>query len=260
MASSDLSVSVVTPTFNSAEYLGGCIESIAKQSSPPIEHIVVDGGSSDDTVELLESSHTIWISEPDEGMYDAVNKGIRIATGEIVGYVNSDDRLNPETLELVNLAFSADSNVDFVFGYCTYVDQLDRKLATFRPSPFALRFRNKVRITFAQPTVFWRRRIHDEIGYFDSSLKTAADAEFFYRLLNGGYRGKLIKRPLARFMVRPDALSVASSELMSTEMESIRAANNVAASNMRYIVNELAFYSLNAIAYAKYFVNKRVRA
>lgn len=252
-------ISVVTPTFESAEYLGGCIDSVAKQSVPPIEHIVVDGGSSDCTVELLKSSQTIWISEPDEGMYDAVNKGIRLATGEIVGYVNSDDRLNPEALEAIEHAFRSNPDVKFVFGYCTYVDRLDRKLATFKPSPLALRFRSRVRITFAQPTVFWRRKLHDEIGYFDSSLKTAADAEFFYRLLSGSYRGYLIRLPLARFMVRSGALSVASSELMSAEMKSIYAANNVKNVDIRYIANELAYYSLNAIAYAKYFVNKRVR-
>ena len=96
-------VSIITPTLNQGRTIGATLESVRRQTYSRIEHIVIDGGSSDSTSDILAAAHQasglIWRSEPDRGMYDAVNKGLRLATGEIVGYLNSDDLLLPWAVE-----------------------------------------------------------------------------------------------------------------------------------------------------------------
>ena len=213
--------------FNAEKYLTGCLESVSNQSFHSAEHIVVDGGSTDGTLDILKHNSARWISEPDDGMYDAINKGLNLASGEIVGYINADDRYYPDSLSIVQERFRTNPEIDFVCGYCTYIDEQGRKLATFRPSPMAFRFLGNVRITFAQPTVFWRKRVLSEIGLFNAEYKTAGDAEFFYRLLNGPYLGQLIKLPLAKFTVRADSLSAVMNREMGSEIANIRSENGI---------------------------------
>lgn len=220
---------------------------------------MVDGASTDGTVDLLKTAGVKWISEPDNGMYDAINKGLQMANGEIVGYVNADDRLTDGALQSIHSAFTSDPSTDFVFGRCTYVDSAENTLATFKPSPLALRLRSECRITFAQPTVFWRRRLHGQVGYFNSEFKMAGDADFFYRLMSGKFRGRSIDMPLATFMVREDALSTAMAREMAEEMKQIRATHDVRIVSAPYFANEIAYYLVNAKAFLQYFWRRRIR-
>ena len=224
-----------------------------------VEHIVVDGASTDGTVELLKEAGVRWISEPDNGMYDAINKGLLMANGDIIGYVNADDRLTDGALKIIYNVFASDTSIDFVYGRCTYVDSSGSSLATFRPSPLSLRLRARCRITFAQPTVFWRRSLHDHIGYFNSEFKTAGDADFFYKLLSGRFRGRSINKTLATFMVRDDALSTASAREMHEEMKRIRATYRVSRISAPYLANEIGYYLVNIKAYLQYFWRRRIR-
>src|SRR6188472_1896098 len=116
-------ISVVTPTFNSINTLLETIESVSSQKYPNLEHIVIDGGSTDGTVDLLKKFPDLrWYSEKDEGHYDAMNKGIRIATGEIVNILNADDCYRPGVLDKVGRAFAENSDWDGLFGDIVYVD------------------------------------------------------------------------------------------------------------------------------------------
>lgn len=201
-----MKVTVITPTYNCAAYLPGAIESVSAQTWGRVEHIVVDGGSTDGTVRLLALyPHLKWISEPDAGMYDAINKGIRLASGELLAYLNADDRYYPYTVETVVRAFAADPGLDFVYGPCTYIDERGRSLFVLRPLPYPL-LRWSIRLLWPQPTCFWRRRVHDRVGFFDTAFRALGDADFFSRLLLHGLRGRLVHVPLAKFMLRQGSL------------------------------------------------------
>lgn len=202
-----MKVSIVTPSYNCAAYLRGTIESVMGQRYVPIEHIVVDGGSSDGTVEILRSyPHLRWVSEPDSGMYDAINKGIRMASGEIIGYLNADDRYFDHTVVTVVEAFHSNPQIDFVYGYCEYTDTRGHPLFVLRPLPYTLA-RRSLRILWPQPTCFWRKRIHERVGFFDTALRALGDADFFARMIVAGLHGMLVRKTLAKFMLRCDCLS-----------------------------------------------------
>jgi len=122
-------ISVVTPSFNSATTIRETIESVATQDHKNWEHIVVDGGSTDGTVDILRShSHLIWTSEKDEGHYDAMNKGILRAKGEAVVILNADDYFRPRALRQVAEALASHSEWDAVFGDVVFVDEQGRKI------------------------------------------------------------------------------------------------------------------------------------
>lgn len=134
---SRLLVSIVTPTYNSALYLRQTVESVAKQVYQPIEHIVVDGGSSDGTLRIVQDyPHIRRISEPDTGMFDAINKGLRMARGSILAYLNGDDLYFPDTVERVVAHFEKYPEAGLVFGYCRYIDPDGKELFVRRYPEF----------------------------------------------------------------------------------------------------------------------------
>lgn len=203
-----MNVSIITPCYNSSRFIRGAIESVLHQTAGRVEHIVCDGGSTDGTVDILrEYTHLKWISEADRGMYDAINKGIRLATGDIIAYLNSDDRYLPNAVETVLESFGKYPKSEFVYGYCEFINLEEESLYVIKPlSYFWAKY--SLRILWIQPAWFWRREIHNRIGYFDESLKGASDADFMRRLVVGGFQGRLVRKPLAKFMLRDDSLAV----------------------------------------------------
>ena len=173
-------VSIITPSFNSHKYIEGTIRSVMGQNYPNIEHIIVDGASSDGTIDILMKydRQIKWISEPDKGMYEAINKGFSIAKGEILTYINSDDLYYSENVvNTVVDAFEKNKSIDFIYGHCAFMDDYGTLLYIYK-APF---FHRKIalayhRIIFHQPTCFWRKTIHTE---FDTSFKFAGDSKFF---------------------------------------------------------------------------------
>jgi len=250
-------VSVVTPTYNDSRYLKENIESVLRQSYENVEHIVIDGDSSDGTVDILKSYSQIkWISESDDGMYEAVNKGIQMASGNVVGYLNADDRYFSYTLELVCNYFKENLDVDFVYGYCTYVDTNERPICTFRAAPFMPRLLTRARIPWAQPTCFWRRSVHEKVGYFDETMKCAGDGDFFRRMLACGLKGKLIRKPLVKFMARDDCLSKTMAPTIEREIYEIAKRYSLRKGNGLYLCNEIIHYLLNIDSFFLYMKSK----
>ena len=196
-------VSIISPSFNKGEFIEECIESIQRQSYPNWEHIVVDGGSNDQTIQILRRySHIRWISEPDGGMYNAINKGIGLARGDIIAYLNCDDRYFPSTLRRVVKEFATSEIIDFVYGYCGYIDKSGAELFFMRSIPyFPFLLKKMPRIPWAQPSTFWRRAVHDKIGTFDEQFMIVGDFEFFGRMIRRGCRGKLVRAKLSQFML-----------------------------------------------------------
>lgn len=195
-------ISIITATYNSAATVRDTFESVALQTYPDIEHIVVDGVSTDDTIAIANSyPHIARIAVgKDKGIYDAMNKGIGLTTGEVVGILNSDDLYTgAEVIEKVMRLF-ADPLVDAVYGDLLYVNQKDTskvvrtwKSGSFKRSNFYYGWMPP------HPAFFVRKRVYDQYGDFSLALRTAADYEIMLRFL---FKNKIEVRYLPEFLVK----------------------------------------------------------
>lgn len=185
-----MKISLITVTFNSAATLRDTIESVLAQSYPEIEYIIIDGASKDQTVSVIKAHESRfegrlhWISEPDKGLYDAMNKGIRMATGDIVGIINSDDFYHrTDVIEKVAEAFK-EKEVEAVYGDVRFVnpDNLDKTVRYYSSRNFTPR---RFRFGFmpAHPTFFTYKKYFDDFGYYKTDYKIAADYELLIRFL-----------------------------------------------------------------------------
>lgn len=219
-----LFVSIVTPTYNRADLLRWTMASIRNQSFDNFEHIIVDGGSTDGTRELLHKAVGTypmrWSSEPDEGMYQAINKGLAQARGDIVAYLNSDDLYFPWTLETVVAAFEANPDAHFVFGDVLAVDDATGEAQIYWMLPFDLDFIRRSGY-LAQPGVFWRRRVLEELGPFDETLRYVADCDYWMRA-GDRYRFLKIDEFLAVERLHHSTLRESVGEPLWKELERVR--------------------------------------
>lgn len=178
-------VSIVTPSYNQGRFIEETVLSVKNQDYPDIEHIIVDGGSTDDTLEILkryEGTYNLrWISEPDEGQADAVNKGFDMAQGEIIGWLNSDDvYFDTGTISAVVEAFQKHPEADVVYGDCAYIWE-DGTILRIQCVP-GFRYSRLLRGCFLeQPAVFFRRHVV-ESHKLDVRLKVAIDYEYWLRI------------------------------------------------------------------------------
>lgn len=182
-----MKVSIITATMNSEKYLSDCIESVRRQNYKNIEHIVIDGKSSDGTLEIIEknSDHiSYWISETDRGMYDAINKGIQMATGDIIGILNSDDMFaSADAVRSIVDCFE-NNNVDSVYGDLVYVDPKNtQKIIRYWKGISYKRSRFRYGWMPAHPTFYIRRDLIQQYGLYENHYYTAADYEFMARYL-----------------------------------------------------------------------------
>lgn len=200
-------ISIITPVYNMLPYIRPCIYSVHDQSVDG-EHIVVDGGSIDGTKELLgEMVFVRSLSEKDNGMYDALNKGLAMAKGNIIGHLNADEQYLPGVLSYVVDFFEKNPDVDYVVGDFLVIDEKG-KLIAYRKSfaPFWPFFFSNYLYTFTC-TLFYRKRVAEQLQY-DSQLKSIADVDFFYRLQQQGFRGVHLRKFMATFMHTGNNLSV----------------------------------------------------
>ena len=135
---------------------GRTIDSVLGQSYPHVEYVVIDGASTDDSVPILQSygRRLRWLSEPDRGQADAINKGLALGTGDILAYLNSDDVLLPDALDRVVACFRRHPDADVVYGRAWFIDEDDRRTGAYRTAPFSLR-RLAEDSCLCQPAVFW---------------------------------------------------------------------------------------------------------
>ncbi len=172
-------ISVITVTKNSEKFLEENLISLKNQTYRNFEHIIIDGKSSDKTVDIIKKNSeqiSYWVSEEDNGLYDAMNKGIRNATGDIIGILNSDDIYYPKALSIVNNYFSIHSDIDFLFGS---VDKY-KLMHGFYPE--------KIKWTFGFYTThsigfFIKRQAQLNLGFYDTQYKYSADYDLFYRMI-----------------------------------------------------------------------------
>ena len=182
-------ISIITPSYNQVEYIEKAITSVLHQSYANKEHIIIDGGSTDGTLSILQKYDAIrWLSEKDRGQSHAFNKGFALADGEIIGWLNSDDLYDKEVFTLIAEAFDNNPNVVAVYGGCINIDQHDRPLEVI-PVP-ECSFKTMLRQGYSvipQPSVFIKRKyLAEESFVLDEKLNYSMDYDLFLRLLKKG--------------------------------------------------------------------------
>ena len=182
-----MKISIITVTLNSERYLAECIQSVVNQTHPHIEHIIVDGGSTDRTLGIIEEQKgnlAQWISEKDNGMYDALNKGMAMATGDVVGILNSDDILASQDVIATIAQNFTTNNVDSIYGDLVYVypSDLSRIKRVWKGYNYS---RRKFAYGWmpAHPTFYVKRELITQLGGYQTHYFTAADFEFMARYL-----------------------------------------------------------------------------
>lgn len=180
-------VSIVTPSYNQGRFIRRTIDSVLSQSYLNIEYQVVDGGSTDETVEILRSygERLRWVSEPDQGQADAINKGLAQTSGEIRAYLNSDDTLAPGAIERVVHFFQEHPECDLVYGDADYIDADDKVTGRYKTAEYSLD-KLAADCIICQPAAFWRRRMAERVGPFDAALHYVMDYDYWLRIAQAG--------------------------------------------------------------------------
>jgi glycosyltransferase involved in cell wall biosynthesis len=176
------SISIVTPSYNQAQYLDETIQSVLDQGYPNLQYMVIDGGSTDGSVEVIkkyEKHLDYWVSEKDKGQMDALNKGVRRSTGEIFGFINSDDLLYPRALQRV--ADTWNLGARWIVGWCKYLE-LEGSDYPYLPRAHGRKVDYFLDNPFPQQSSFWARKYFDEVGLFREDLHYCFDYEFWMRL------------------------------------------------------------------------------
>ncbi|PKO18220.1 MAG: glycosyltransferase [Chloroflexi bacterium HGW-Chloroflexi-10] len=190
-----MKISIITPSYNQKNFIERTIVSVIKQSYSDIEYILVDGCSYDGTNEIISKYSTYFsnvIIESDCGQAQAINKGLRLATGEIIGWINSDDLFLPDTLEKIVRNFILHPEIDFVYGKANFIDENDNILGcypTFQLPKGKAKYKFWKGWPIPQPTVFFRRVLFEKYGYLDEGLTYAMDFEYYLRLSNSANIG-----------------------------------------------------------------------
>jgi glycosyltransferase involved in cell wall biosynthesis len=220
-------ISIVTPSFNQGDFIEEALISVKDQKYPDVEHIVIDGASTDRTVEILQRyagtpgwEHLHWISEPDRGQSDALNKGFRMAKGDIIGWMNSDDRYRQGCFARITQGFTEHATADVLYGDYTWMDESGyvtdiRREIEF--SRFILSYHHVLYI--GTVSTFFRRRLFDEGNFLNINLQYAMDYEFFLRLAEKGYHFKHLPSVLADFRWHAHGKSTAHSDGQLAEQD-----------------------------------------
>jgi glycosyltransferase involved in cell wall biosynthesis len=213
--------SIITPSFNHAEFIEDTILSVLSQSYNNFEHIIIDGGSRDNTVEILKKhKHLKWISEPDNGQTSAINKGFRLATGDIFAWLNSDDYYDKDIFIRISDYFVQHPECYFLYGDISYVDK--NKNFMFSVTGGNMSYSNLLKNPdlVRQPSCFWRKEIFDIIGPLDENLHLVMDYEYFLRI-GKKYNFHYLPYNLSYFRYYPDNKTLSMANKQHYELKKI---------------------------------------
>jgi glycosyltransferase involved in cell wall biosynthesis len=210
-------LSIITPSLNQGQFIERTIRSVLDQGYENLEYLIVDGGSTDSTVETIlryEDRIAWWVTEPDAGQTDALNKGLARATGEVIAYINSDDYYLPGAFETA-VGILQESGASWMAGAARFVDEDDRLREIWRPRPpwtyeSTIRGRHWWALapwSVPQPSAFWTRELQEKMGPFRLDLDYVFDTEFFLRLVYAGHYPELTDQELSVRVVHPEAKS-----------------------------------------------------
>jgi glycosyltransferase involved in cell wall biosynthesis len=261
-------ISIVTPSLNQADFLIEAVESVRLQNYPNLEHLIMDGSSTDGTLDILSRlavdekySHVQWLSERDGGQSAALNKGFQQANGEIIGWLNADDRYRAFCFERVVQAFEDSADVDILYGDYTIVDKVGRLINIRQEIEFSRFILQYHRVSYIPTTAtFFRRRIFDEGNWLQENLHYAMDFEFFLRLAAKGYRFKHLRAILADFRLQPASKSCSATELQLKEHQQIIFASSPVTQRFKSKrAQTLALRFLRSMAVSKRYAEKMLR-
>lgn len=210
-------ITVVTPSFNQAAYLEATIKSVLEQNYPNLEYIIIDGGSTDGSVDIIrryESRLAYWVSEPDRGQSHALNKGFARASGDWFAWLNSDDLYLPNAFSIVTRGLCAHPDADWFVGPILVTDHELNLLWRFEPICHARTWldfvctKEKFGTSLPQPGTFWSRRVWQETGLLDENLHYAMDHDYWGRMAFKGFRPQCLASDLAIIRRHADAKSI----------------------------------------------------
>jgi glycosyltransferase involved in cell wall biosynthesis len=205
-------IALVTPSLNQGHFIEETIQSVLSQNYPNLEYLVMDGGSTDNTLDVLKrySTQIKWISEKDKGQTDAINKGLQIVNGDILAYLNADDLLLPGTLLKTAKLFMEHPNAMWVTGQCRIIDEnnheIRRLITAYKNLWLRVSHPSILLITdyISQPATFWRADVVNDIGYMDNNLHYTMDYEYWLRLYSK-YPPLFTPDYLAAFKIHPQS-------------------------------------------------------
>lgn len=214
-------ISVITPAYNQGMFIERTIRSVLDQHYPNLEYIVMDGGSTDETVKILKkyAKQLTWVSEHDEGQADAINKGLRRSTGSILAYLNSDDTYEPGALKTVAGYFMKHPKAQFVYGRGKLIDLEDNDIGMYNDSQMDHE-KLSMACGISQPTAFWTRNVYETIGEFDATYQFTMDYDYWIRISEKYPLHFLPKKVLANTRIHADAKT--SRQTHRLHMEALR--------------------------------------
>jgi len=263
-------VSIVTPCFNAAGTIRDTIESVLGQTYPNIEYIVIDGGSTDGTVDIIreyeprfegQTGRMRWVSEPDGGIYDAMNKGIRMARGELIGTINADDWYERDAVERIVAAAAGATGPFIITGRVCICDPRGKKLyhqdACGDVAGCVRRF-----MPVCQPATFVSKAAYESVGLFDASFRIAADYDFVFRAVSAGVKFATTSADIANMRFGGvSAVGVGDDNLRALEDSRVRRKNG----HPYYALYRLAadtlmnrYRHIKRRIFGRFFVMKRI--
>ena len=213
-------ISIITPSFNQAEFLEETICSVLGQTYSNIEYLVIDGASTDGSVDLIKSYQqkiSGWVSEPDRGQTDAINKGFSMATGEIIAWLNSDDTLMPEAVEQAAAYLDEHPAVGLVYGDANYIDKHSRVIGRFPAAQTSLAQLQRGYVHIPQQAAFIRKTLWDAVGPLDPDFYFAMDYDLWVRLATKS-EIKYLPKLWGNFRLHADAKTVSADDRCWPEM------------------------------------------
>lgn len=224
-------ISIITPSYNQGKFIERTLLSVLTQKYPRLELIVMDGGSTDQTVKVLKKYDQlikrgkfgkgityIWKSEKDQGQTHAINKGLEIATGDILAYLNSDDTYEPKALKTIATYFKKHPGTQFVYGKGQLIDTHDRPIGMYNDFPVNHHKLHR-NCGVSQPTAFWTRKVFETIGYFNQDFQYTMDYEYWVRV-SQKFKMVYLSNVLASTRIHPDAKT--SSQTMKLYKNAIQ--------------------------------------
>jgi glycosyltransferase involved in cell wall biosynthesis len=218
-------ITVVTPSFNQGEYLERCILSVLNQNYANLEYVIIDGGSKDGSADIIRSYEkylAYWVSEKDDGQSDAINKGFKRSSGELLAWLNSDDIYLPGALQSAAGIFRKRPAIDLFFGDTFVIDKNDDILREFKEVKFSRRAMICRAVNIIQPNAFWRRNIFFLSGMLRTQYQYVMDIDLWLRMLKAGARFYYESVPVAGFRIHKESKTSSQGPLFKRESQEVR--------------------------------------
>ncbi len=219
-----MKITIITPSFNQGKYLEATIQSVLNQKYPELEYMIFDGGSTDDSKQIIEKYKkelTYWESTKDKGQSEAINKGFAKTTGEIVTWLNSDDQLMPDTLFKIAAYFEQNPDIAFVHGKTMLIKETSDKEGIIKGAERNdLNYRLLAGLPFPQPSSFFRKKMLDQFGFLNENYHYGMDYDFFLQIsLN--YEGLRVNEVFSTYLLHENSKTVSQSAVFARDYAKI---------------------------------------